>query len=240
MVGGRAGRPLGRRRDGARAPTSRSSPRSTEPVGPPAAPSRARYALADDLVDPGQKSLVDTLGSQLLTQQGDGESPPTRRRTTGSASCRPRDRDQGGRGPGRRRQGPRHRRRRHRRRPDGRSRARSTRRAPLVLLVLGTRRRPTRAPTRSCRPRRGAGAPRRPAWWWPGHRPDGGRAASSAGSAPTRPRPRSPTRRRHRHARRPGRHGPRPPALADARRAAPFGASGARRTASPSGRTRSP
>lgn len=31
----------------------------------------SRYALRDDLVDPGQKSLVDTLGSQLLTQQGD-------------------------------------------------------------------------------------------------------------------------------------------------------------------------
>lgn len=31
----------------------------------------ARYSLGDDLVDPGQKSLVDTLGSQLLTQQGD-------------------------------------------------------------------------------------------------------------------------------------------------------------------------
>ncbi len=30
----------------------------------------ARYALARDLVDPDQKSLVDTLGSQLLTQQG--------------------------------------------------------------------------------------------------------------------------------------------------------------------------
>lgn len=30
----------------------------------------SRYALGDDLVDPGQKSLVDTLGSQLLTQQG--------------------------------------------------------------------------------------------------------------------------------------------------------------------------
>ena len=29
----------------------------------------ARYRLADDLVDPSQKSLVDTLGSQLLTQQ---------------------------------------------------------------------------------------------------------------------------------------------------------------------------
>ncbi|MCW2738762.1 copper transporter [Nocardioides sp.] len=30
----------------------------------------ARYSLGEDLVDPGQKSLVDTLGSQLLTQQG--------------------------------------------------------------------------------------------------------------------------------------------------------------------------
>ena len=30
----------------------------------------ARYALTGDLVDPDQKSLVDTLGSQLLTQQG--------------------------------------------------------------------------------------------------------------------------------------------------------------------------
>lgn len=30
----------------------------------------ARYDLGDDLVDPGQKSLVDTLSSQLLTQQG--------------------------------------------------------------------------------------------------------------------------------------------------------------------------
>lgn len=28
-----------------------------------------RYTLTDELVDPGQKSLVDTLGSQLLTQQ---------------------------------------------------------------------------------------------------------------------------------------------------------------------------
>lgn len=33
----------------------------------------ARYDLADDLVDPGQKSLVDTLGSQLLTQQAEGD-----------------------------------------------------------------------------------------------------------------------------------------------------------------------
>lgn len=32
----------------------------------------ARYDLAADLVDPGQKSLVDTLGSQLLTQQAEG------------------------------------------------------------------------------------------------------------------------------------------------------------------------
>jgi len=33
----------------------------------------ARYDLADDLVDPSQKSLVDTLGSQLLTQQAEGD-----------------------------------------------------------------------------------------------------------------------------------------------------------------------
>jgi len=35
----------------------------------------ARYALGDDLVDPAQKSLVDTLGSQLLTQQAEGIVP---------------------------------------------------------------------------------------------------------------------------------------------------------------------
>lgn len=33
----------------------------------------ARYDLSADLVDPGQKSLVDTLGSQLLTQQAEGD-----------------------------------------------------------------------------------------------------------------------------------------------------------------------
>lgn len=33
----------------------------------------ARYDLAEDLVDPGQKSLVDTLGSQLLAQQAEGD-----------------------------------------------------------------------------------------------------------------------------------------------------------------------
>ena len=32
----------------------------------------ARYDLTADLVDPTQKSLVDTLGSQLLTQQAEG------------------------------------------------------------------------------------------------------------------------------------------------------------------------
>lgn len=32
----------------------------------------ARYDLGADLVDPAQKSLVDTLGSQLLTQQAEG------------------------------------------------------------------------------------------------------------------------------------------------------------------------
>ena len=36
----------------------------------------ARYDLAADLVDPTQKSLVDTLGSQLLTQQAKGDVPP--------------------------------------------------------------------------------------------------------------------------------------------------------------------
>lgn len=35
----------------------------------------ARYSLGGDLVDPAQKSLVDTLGSQLLTQQG-GDGVP--------------------------------------------------------------------------------------------------------------------------------------------------------------------
>ena len=35
----------------------------------------ARYDLGADLVDPSQKSLVDTLGSQLLTQQADGVVP---------------------------------------------------------------------------------------------------------------------------------------------------------------------
>ena len=33
----------------------------------------ARYDLSDDIVDPDQKSLVDTLGSQLLTQQAEGD-----------------------------------------------------------------------------------------------------------------------------------------------------------------------
>ena len=33
----------------------------------------ARYDLTEDLVDPNQKSLVDTLGSQLLTQQAEGD-----------------------------------------------------------------------------------------------------------------------------------------------------------------------
>ena len=32
-----------------------------------------RYDLSEDLVDPGQKSLVDTLGSQLLTQQAEDD-----------------------------------------------------------------------------------------------------------------------------------------------------------------------
>ena len=32
-----------------------------------------RYDLSEDIVDPSQKSLVDTLGSQLLTQQAEGD-----------------------------------------------------------------------------------------------------------------------------------------------------------------------
>ena len=36
----------------------------------------ARYSLTEDLVDPAQKSLVDTLGSQLLTQQAKGAVAP--------------------------------------------------------------------------------------------------------------------------------------------------------------------
>jgi hypothetical protein len=41
----------------------------TEQVGAAGGTVSARYDLADDLVDPTQKSLVDTLGSQLLAQQ---------------------------------------------------------------------------------------------------------------------------------------------------------------------------
>jgi hypothetical protein len=41
----------------------------TESVAAAGGTVSARYQLADDLVDPSQKSLVDTLGSQLLTQQ---------------------------------------------------------------------------------------------------------------------------------------------------------------------------
>ena len=36
----------------------------------------ARYALQPGLVDPGEKSLVDTLGSQLMTQLGSGAADP--------------------------------------------------------------------------------------------------------------------------------------------------------------------
>lgn len=42
----------------------------TEQVGAAGGTVSARYDLGADLVDPDQKSLVDTLGSQLLTQQG--------------------------------------------------------------------------------------------------------------------------------------------------------------------------
>ena len=45
----------------------------TESVAAAGGTVSARYRLADDLVDPSQKSLVDTLGSQLLTQQAEGD-----------------------------------------------------------------------------------------------------------------------------------------------------------------------
>ena len=45
----------------------------TEQVGAAGGTVSARYDLGADLVDPTQKSLVDTLGSQLLTQQADGD-----------------------------------------------------------------------------------------------------------------------------------------------------------------------
>jgi hypothetical protein len=45
----------------------------TEQVAAAGGTVSARYDLAEDLVDPAQKSLVDTLGSQLLTQQAEGD-----------------------------------------------------------------------------------------------------------------------------------------------------------------------
>lgn len=44
-----------------------------EQVGASGGTVSARYEISEDLVDPGQKSLVDTLGSQLLTQQAEGD-----------------------------------------------------------------------------------------------------------------------------------------------------------------------
>lgn len=46
-----------------------------EQVGASGGTVSARYEISGDLVDPGQKSLVDTLGSQLLTQQAEGDVP---------------------------------------------------------------------------------------------------------------------------------------------------------------------
>lgn len=43
-----------------------------EQVGVAGGSITARYVLTDEMVDPAQKSLVDTLGSQLLTQQAEG------------------------------------------------------------------------------------------------------------------------------------------------------------------------
>jgi len=45
----------------------------TEQVSAAGGTVSARYDLSEDIVDPGQKSLVDTLGSQLLTQQAEGD-----------------------------------------------------------------------------------------------------------------------------------------------------------------------
>lgn len=45
----------------------------TEQVAAAGGTVSARYDLSEDIVDPGQKSLVDTLGSQLLTQQAEGD-----------------------------------------------------------------------------------------------------------------------------------------------------------------------
>lgn len=47
----------------------------TEQVAAAGGAVSARYALSEEMVDPGQKSLVDTLGSQLLTQQAEGVVP---------------------------------------------------------------------------------------------------------------------------------------------------------------------
>jgi hypothetical protein len=45
----------------------------TEQVSAAGGTVSARYDLSEDIVDPAQKSLVDTLGSQLLTQQAEGD-----------------------------------------------------------------------------------------------------------------------------------------------------------------------
>ena len=47
----------------------------TDQVGAAGGSVSARVRLTDAMVDPAQKSLVDTLGSQLMTQQGDAITP---------------------------------------------------------------------------------------------------------------------------------------------------------------------
>ena len=47
----------------------------TDQVGAAGGSVAGRYALTTDLVDPAQKSLVDTLGSQLMTQQASRDVP---------------------------------------------------------------------------------------------------------------------------------------------------------------------
>ncbi len=67
-----------------RTPSARSAPRSRRAGGAVA----GTYEVQKALTAPPEKSLVDTLGSQLMTQLGDGAvSKPTRRPTSGSASC---------------------------------------------------------------------------------------------------------------------------------------------------------
>ena len=83
----RACRPRGRDRRHARGRRRHDEPRSAAQVAAAGGTVAGTYAAQPALVDPGEKSLVDTLGSQLMTQLGDAASTRTPRRTSGSASC---------------------------------------------------------------------------------------------------------------------------------------------------------